>query len=50
MTKKKTMRYCGKFGHKSADCFSKGKSEKSKKGQNGGVEQKAKFNGDCFKR
>jgi hypothetical protein len=45
--------HCGKFGHKSADCFSKGKSEKAE-GQSGGggngqpTAVKAKFTGDCF--
>ena len=40
--------HCGKFGHKSADCYSKGKSDKSEKvGQNGNGAQK-KFEGDCF--
>jgi hypothetical protein len=45
--------HCGNFGHKSADCFSKGKSDKVE-GQSGGggnsqlTAAKAKFTGNCF--
>jgi hypothetical protein len=37
--------HCGKFGHKSVDCYSKGKSEKTNQGSNNGP---GKFKGDCF--
>jgi hypothetical protein len=37
--------HCGKFGHKSADCYSKGKNEKTDQGSKNGA---GKFKGDCF--
>jgi hypothetical protein len=45
--------HCGKFGHKSADCFSKGKSEKAEGQAGGGGNNQTngangKFKGDCF--
>jgi hypothetical protein len=47
--------HCGKFGHKSADCFSKGKSEKAEEQSGGGgngqpTAVKAKFTGKFFYR